>query len=399
MVDILYLCGLEFERDMQDIYPEQEFELEAFEDEEEDISSSFDDTGFDYGDGDDEGEEGDGSGGDGQGLYEYKKLTADVGQKFMRLDHWLSCLLKNKSRTNIKNAILAGCVRVSGKTVKPAYKIKPGDEVTILLPHPPPPELSPEDIPLDIPYEDEDLLILNKIPGMVVHPGVGNWRGTMLHALLHYLNRDHLTAPRDEWTYPTLVHRIDKDTSGLLVIPKHEFANHFLSRQFYERSIDRLYNAIVWGDVKADQGTVVGHVGRSKVDRKKFRVYEDGSEGKSAITHYKVLERFGFATLVQCKLETGRTHQIRVHMKHLGHTLFADWFYGGKEVLLRKNTPKWDEFVKNLFEIIPRQALHAKTLGFTHPLTRKKVFFESELPEDFKLAIEKMRKYRDAYGG
>lgn len=382
------------EHDIDDIDLAQEEGFHSFEDEDEDLSTEFDDTAFDYGDGDDQEE---GPEGQDRSLYEYRKLTADSGQKFMRLDHWLACMLANKSRTMIKNATIAGCIRVNGKTVKPAYKIKPGDEVVVFLPHPPPPELSPEDIPLDIPYEDEDLLLLNKRPGMVVHPGVGNWKSTMLHALLHHMNRDNLNAPRDEWKFPTLVHRIDKDTSGLLVIPKHEFANHFLSRQFYERSIDRLYNAIVWGDVKQDQGTIVGHVGRSKVDRKKFRVYEDGSEGKSAITHYKVLERFGFATLVQCKLETGRTHQIRVHMKHIGHTLFADWFYGGREVLVRRQTPKWEEFVHNLFEIIPRQALHAKTLGFTHPLTRKQFHFESELPEDFLLAIEKMRKYRDAY--
>jgi 23S rRNA pseudouridine1911/1915/1917 synthase len=396
--------------------PQEEDQLDAFdrefaqyEDENEDIAavlaSAFDETGFDIGDGDfdDENEaEGEEEGETDarrrpDGLYDYRKLSVDSGQKFMRIDNWLACLLKGKSRTNIKNAILVGCIRVNGKTVKPAYKVKPGDEVAVLLPHPPPPELSPEYIPIDLPYEDEDFIILNKRPGMVVHPGVGNWRGTMLHALLYYLNSDRLDRPRAEWKFPSLVHRIDKDTSGLLVIPKHEFSNSFIARQFYERTIDRLYNAIVWGDVKQDQGTIVGHVGRSKVDRKKFRVYEDGSEGKSAITHYKVLERFGFATLVQCKLETGRTHQIRVHMKHIGHTLLSDWFYGGSEILVRKQTPKWEEFARNLMTVIPRQALHARTLGFTHPMTRTKVFFDSELPEDFQLAIEKMRKYRDAY--
>jgi 23S rRNA pseudouridine1911/1915/1917 synthase len=382
----------DFDLEFDDLLEEREGDFLS------DADGGFDETGFDIGDADDFDDEGKEGGAQGDGsLYEYKKLTADTGQKFMRLDHWLSILLKNKSRTNIKNAVLAGCVRVNGKTIKPAYKIKPGDEVTVLLPHPPPPELTPENIPVEIPYEDDDLLMLNKKPGMVVHPGVGNWRGTMLHALLYHLNQDKLTEPRENWHFPSLVHRIDKDTSGLLVITKHEFANSFLSRQFYERTIDRLYNAIVWGDVKQDEGTVVGHVGRSKQDRKKFRVYEDGSEGKHAVTHYKVLERFGFATLVQCKLETGRTHQIRVHMKHIGHTLLSDWFYGGHEILVRRQTPKWDEFAKNLMEIIPRQALHAKTLGFTHPLTRKKVFFESDLPEDFQKAIEKMRKYRDAY--
>lgn len=334
---------------------------------------------------------------DEDGMYEHKRLVADPGQRMMRLDQWLATILKQKSRTMIKNATTAGCVRVNGKTVKPAYKIKPGDQVTIVFPNPPPPQLAPEYIPLKIEYEDDDLLMLNKQPGMVVHPGVGNYTGTMLHALLYYLNQDKLDAEREEWTFPMLCHRIDKDTSGLLVIPKHEFANHFLSRQFYERSIDRLYTAIVWGDVKQDEGTVTGHVGRSKGDRKKFVVYPDGSIGKHAVTHYKVLERFGFATLVQCKLETGRTHQIRVHMKYIGHTLISDWFYGGDEILVRKQTPKYEAFIRNLLQIIPRQALHARTLGFTHPKTKKKVLFESELPEDFQAAIEKMRAYRKAY--
>ncbi|MEM0999718.1 MAG: RluA family pseudouridine synthase [Bacteroidota bacterium] len=334
---------------------------------------------------------------DEEGMYEHKRLYADPGQRLMRLDQWLTTLLRNKSRTMIKNAALAGCVRVNGKTVKPAYKIKPGDEVTIVFPTPPPPELAPENIPLVLEYEDEDLIMLNKQPGMVVHPGVGNWTGTMLHALLYYLNQERLDAPREEWQFPSLVHRIDKDTSGLLVIPKTEFANHFLSRQFYERSIDRLYNAIVWGDVKEDEGTIEGHVGRSRGDRKRFDVYPDGSVGKHAITHYKVLERFRFATLVQCKLETGRTHQIRVHMKHIGHTLFADWFYGGKNVLARLSTPKYEAFIHNLLTVLPRQALHARTLSFTHPRTMKKVHFSSALPDDFQAALEKMRLYRKAY--
>ena len=331
------------------------------------------------------------------GYWEYKKLSADPGQRPIRLDRWLTMILKNKSRTNIKNATEAGGIRVNDKVVKASYKVKPGDEVTVLLPHPPPPELAPEDIPLDIPYEDEDLLILNKRPGMVVHPGVGNWTGTMLHGLLYHFNRDILDQPKEDWNFPTLVHRIDKDTSGLLVIPKHGFANSFLARQFYERTTDRLYNAIVWGDVKEDQGTVTGHVGRDRIRRKLFTVYPDGSVGKHAVTHYTVLERFGFATLVQCKLETGRTHQIRVHMKHLGHTLFSDWFYGGDNILVRSNLPRFNDFIRNVMAILPRQALHARTLGFIHPQTRERVGFSSELPEDMTLALEKMRKYRDAY--
>lgn len=339
----------------------------------------------------------DGPAPDEDGMYEHKRLSADAGQKLMRLDTWLHTILKNKSRTMIKNAALAGCVRVNGKTVKPAYKIKPYDEVTIVFPTPPPPQLAPEKIDLDLQYEDDDIIMLNKRPGMVVHPGVGNWHGTMLHGLLWYLNQDILDAPREEWHFPSLVHRIDKDTSGLLVISKNEVASQFLSLQFFERTIDRLYNAIVWGDVKEDEGTIVGHVARSKGDRKKFTVYPDGSTGKHAVTHYKVLERFGFATLVQCKLETGRTHQIRVHMKHIGHTLLSDWYYGGNEILVRKQTPKYDAFIRNLMVVIPRQALHARTLGFTHPTTKKQVFFESDLPTDFQEALAKMRKYRDAY--
>lgn len=330
-------------------------------------------------------------------LFMHRRYKADPGQGIMRLDQWLFSLMRNRSRTQIKNAALAGCIRVNGKVIKASYKVKPGDEVTIMLPHPPPPQLGPEDIPVDIVYEDDDVLMVNKSPNLVVHPGVGNWTGTMLHGLLYHLNLDRLNGPREEWVFPQLIHRIDKDTSGLLVVAKHDFANQFIARQFYERTTDRLYNAIVWGNVEQDSGTIVGHVGRSKGDRKKFTVYTDGSQGKRAITHYKVLERFGFATLVQCKLETGRTHQIRVHLKHIGHTLFSDWFYGGNEILVHKNTPKWNSFISNLMEVLPRQALHAKTLGFIHPTTRKMVFFESELPEDFDLALTKMRAYRDAY--
>ncbi|MFM2377159.1 MAG: hypothetical protein RLZZ165_2256 [Bacteroidota bacterium] len=332
-----------------------------------------------------------------ESLYLHKRFKADLGQKIMRLDQWLFSLMRNKSRTQIKNAALAGCIRVNGKVIKPSYKVKPGDEVTLVLPHPPPPQLGPEDIPVDIQYEDDDFLMVNKSPNLVVHPGVGNWTGTMLHGLLFHLNKGRFSAPRAEWIFPQLVHRIDKDTSGLLVVPKHDFANQFIARQFYERTIERLYYAIVWGNVEQDSGTIIGHVGRSKGDRKKFCVYPDGSVGKRAITHYKVLERFGFATLLQCKLETGRTHQIRVHLKHIGHTLFSDWFYGGDQVLIHQTTPKWGAFISNLMETLPRQALHAKTLGFIHPQTRKKVFFESELPEDFLQALEKMRVYRDAY--
>jgi 23S rRNA pseudouridine1911/1915/1917 synthase len=219
-----------------------------------------------------------------ESLFMHRKFKSDPGQKIMRLDQWLFSLMANRSRTQIKNAAIAGCIRVNGKIIKASYKVKPGDEVTIMLPHPPPPQLAPENVPVVIHYEDEDFIIVNKTPNMVVHPGVGNWTGTMLHGLLYHLNLERLNGPREEWVFPQLAHRIDKDTSGLLVVPKHDFANQFVSRQFYERTIDRLYNAIVWGNVVQDEGTIVGHVGRSKGDRKKFTVYTDGSVGKRAIT-------------------------------------------------------------------------------------------------------------------
>ncbi len=330
-------------------------------------------------------------------LYEHKNLKADSGQRPIRIDVWLTNLLAGKSRNNIKQATEAGCVRVNGKAVKVSYKVKPGDEVTIMLPHPPPPELAPEDIPINITYEDADVIILNKNPGMVVHPGVSNWTGTMLHALLYHLNKDILDQPKENWSYASLVHRIDKDTSGLLVIPKHEFANSFIARQFFERTVQRLYTALVWGDVKENQGTVTGHVGRHRVHRKQFTVYEDGSVGKHAVTHYRVLERFGFATLIECKLETGRTHQIRVHMKHIGHTLLSDWFYGGHHILVRPNLPKFDDFMTHVMQAMPRQGLHARTLGFIHPGTREFVDFTSDLPEDMQKAIEMMRRYSQTY--
>lgn len=332
-----------------------------------------------------------------EGWFEHYKLSVDAGQRPVRIDVFLSAAIRNQSRTRIKNAAQAGCIRVNRKEVKASYKVKPGDHISFYLPHPPAPEATPEDIPLDISYEDDSILMINKAPGMVVHPGIGNWNGTMVHALLFHLNRKKLDRPKEEWDKPYLVHRIDKDTSGLLVVAKNEFAHASLSAQFFRRVTERIYYALVWGDVEADQGRVEGHVGRSPYDRKQFAVYPDGSNGKYAITNYEVLERFTFATLVKCKLETGRTHQIRVHMKYLGHPLVGDSFYDGDVPTEFLATPKYDLFIQQCLEIMPRQALHAKTLGFRHPISELRSYFEVGLPEDFKKALQKMREYRDTY--
>lgn len=330
-------------------------------------------------------------------LYEHHKIIADKGQRLIRVDQFLSILLRNTSRTRVKNATLAGCVRVNNKIVKASYRVKPGDEVAVLMPYPPPPEVAPENIPLNIIHEDEDLLLLDKRPGMVCHPGVGNWEGTMVHALLYHFNVKGGREGADRIT-PHLVHRIDKDTSGILVVAKNGYAHAHLSKQFFERSTDRVYYALVWGDVKKDRGVIVGHVGRSLWNRKKFFVYSDGSHGKHAVTHYSVVERFGFATLVQCKLETGRTHQIRVHMKFIKHTLIGDSFYGGDEILIKQNSAGYMPFIQNCLTIMNRQALHAKTLGFDHPRSGERMFFDSPLPIDFTSTIEKMRAYAKTYG-
>jgi len=301
-------------------------------------------------------------------LYDHYTLTAAKGQKPVRVDN--------------------------GKEVKVSYKVKAGDTVRLMLPFPPPPELTPEKMDLDIRYEDESLLIVHKPAGMVVHPSFGHWTGTLIHGLLWHC--EHLPAPgkAPEPIRPGLVHRIDKDTSGLLVVAKEEYAMAHLSKQFFDHTTDREYHAIAWGDIPKDKGTITGEVGRSKTDRKKFHNYPDGSgKGKPAITHYEVLERYGSMTLVKCKLETARTHQIRVHMKHLGHPLFSDVFYGGDRILAGGKTKKYQQFIKNCFAILPRRALHAKTLAFDHPQTGDRMTFDSEWPEDFQHLIEKLRKW------
>lgn len=330
--------------------------------------------------------------GDEEDLYEHHRLVADIGQSLIRVDVFLSNLVRNTSRTRIKNAALSGCIRVNELIVKPSYKIKPGDVVTIVLPHPPPPKAEAEPVPFEIFYEDEDLLLVNKMPGMVVHPGVGNYHGTLVQGILYYFKFLPKSSGLENELRPGLVHRIDKDTSGLLVVAKTEYALTHLSRQFYEHTCERTYHLVVWGIVKENEGTIDANIGRSLKDRKLFQVYPGNETGRNAVTHYTVIERFEHCTYLSCKLETGRTHQIRVHMKSIGHTLFGDVNYGGDEILIQNLNTKQKQFYNNCLQIMPRQALHAKTLGFQHPGTNESVFFDSELPEDFRQLLAKLRK-------
>jgi len=328
-----------------------------------------------------------------EGLFEHFTLISAPGQMMLRLDVFLATFLKNTSRSRIKNATLAGNVFVNDIIRKASYKVKPGDKVSVLLPYPPPPEVEPENLELNISYEDESIILVNKSPGMVVHPGVGNHTGTLIHGLLyHFLQLPKSSSP-DGGIRPGLVHRIDKDTSGLLLVAKNEFALSWLAKQFYDHTCERTYHAIVWGNLKEDKGTITGNIGRSHKDRKIFMVYTDGISGKPAVTHYEVLERFGFATYVKCNLETGRTHQIRVHFRHIGHTLFSDTFYGGDKILSGNNTGKYKHMIQQALELCPRQALHAKTLGFLHPQSQAPVNFDSELPEDFQQVLNLFRAF------
>lgn len=333
-----------------------------------------------------------------QELYEHLRIEIDKGQELLRIDKFLMNRVQNATRTKIQNAAEAGNIHVNGKAVKSNYRVKPGDIVTIVLPNPPREiELIPENIPITIVYEDDHIVVVNKKPGMVVHPGYGNYRGTLVNALIYHfqnlpqskaaLNKD-LAVQR-----PGLVHRIDKNTSGIIIIAKTEKAMTRLAKDFFDRNLDRKYIALVWGDVKEDQGTITVNVGRSFKNRKVMDAFPSGEHGKHAVTHYKVLERFGYVTLVECKLETGRTHQIRIHMKYLGHPLFNDVEYGGDKILKGTTFSKYKQFVENCFAICPRHALHAKTLGIKHPATGKPIFFESELPEDMQALIDKWRKY------
>ena len=328
-------------------------------------------------------------------LYEHYSFTANKGQKPLRVDKFLSNFIESASRSKIQKAAEAGNILVNGEKVKSNYKVKPHDEVKVVLSYPPrESNLIAQDIPLDIVYEDDQVLVVNKPAGMVVHPGHGNHSGTLVNALkFHFDNLPNLNADLDR---PGLVHRIDKDTSGLLVVAKTEFAMNHLAKQFYDRSTERRYHAVVWGDVEEDQGRIEGNIGRHVSNRLQMAVFPDGSQGKHAVTRYKVLERLGYVSLVECKLETGRTHQIRVHMKHIGHTLFNDDRYGGDKILKGTSFTKYKQFVDNCFAICPRQALHAKTLGFTHPTTGEKMHFESAIPDDITALLEKWRVYASA---
>lgn len=329
---------------------------------------------------------------DQQELFEHYRFRVDPGQSSIRIDKYLFSRMENTSRTRIQNAADAGNILVNNKTVKPNYKVKPSDIIQIVLPNPPREiELIPEDIPINIVYEDDDVVVVNKEAGMVVHPAYGNYRGTLVNALMWHFKDLPLFSTGD--LRPGLVHRIDKNTSGILVIAKNELALNRLSRQFYERSADRKYIAIVWGVPDPREGIITGHVGRNTRDRKIMQVFSDGSQGKPATSHYRVIEDLGYISVVECKLETGRTHQIRVHFSHIKHPVFNDNEYGGDRILKGTTFSKYQQFVRNCFSMLPRQALHAKSLAFDHPVTGKRLFFESELPDDMQSVIDKWREY------
>lgn len=337
-----------------------------------------------------------------QELYEHRHIVVDRGQEMLRIDKYLQMRLQGVSRTKIQAATKAECVVVNGKPTKANYRVKPLDEISVLLPEPPHEfELLPEPMDIKIVYEDEDVMVVDKQPGLVVHPGVGNWSGTLVNGLLYYLQGKKTRGGED--AKPFLVHRIDKDTSGLLLVAKNEEAQAFLAKQFFEHTIERKYNALVWGDFDEDNGTIIGNIGRSPKDRKVMCVYpheegvpEEEQKGKHAVTHWKVIERFGYVTLVECVLETGRTHQIRAHMKHIGHPLFNDASYGGDEIVKGTTFTRYRQFVENCFDVLPRQALHALVLGFVHPSSREKMHFESALPADMTQCIDRWRKYSES---
>lgn len=327
-------------------------------------------------------------------LFEHYNIVADPGQEPLRVDKFLMDRIPNTSRNKLQIAAKNGNILVNKKEVKSNYKVKPDDEISIVLPYPVRNiELIPEDIPLDIVYEDDDLIIVNKQAGIVVHPGYGNYTGTLVNALVHHF--DNLPSlPSDYFGRPGLVHRLDKNTTGLMIVAKTENALTNLANQFFERTTYRRYNALVWGDFEEDEGTITGNLGRSLKNRKVMDVFPDGDVGKHAVTHYKVLERFGYVTLIECRLETGRTHQIRVHLKHIGHPLFNDFEYGGDRIIKGTVFSKYKQFIQNCFEVLPRQALHAKSIGFKHPVSGEEMLFHSELPDDMQKVLEKWRRYK-----
>jgi len=326
-------------------------------------------------------------------MYEHFRFVVDKKQGQLRIDKYLMAKIEHASRNRIQNSAHAGNILVNGTVIKPNYKVKPLDTISIVLAYPPrDTEVYPENIPISVVYEDRDILVVNKAPGMVVHPGHGNFNGTLQNALLYYMQQKN---PGDPDAKPYLVHRIDKDTSGILLVARNELAQSKIAKQFFDHTIDRSYVALVWGNLANDDGTIDANIGRDVRNRVVQSVYED-DKGRRAITHYTVLERFGYVTLVACRLETGRTHQIRIHFKHIGHPLFNDESYGGAEILKGTTFTRYRQFVQNCFKLIPRQALHAKSLGFVHPTTGKFMKFDSEYPDDLAKVIEKWREYSSA---
>ncbi len=327
-----------------------------------------------------------------QELYEHYRYVVDPGQSMLRIDKYLSARIENVSRTRVQAAAQAGNILVNDNPVKPNYRVKPLDVIQILLPNPPREiELIPQDIPVKVVYEDDDLVVVDKAAGMVVHPAYGNYSGTLMNALMYHFRDLPLFSSGE--LRPGLVHRIDKNTSGLLVVAKNEYAHNKLARQFFRRTTGRLYLALVWGTPDPAEGTITGHVGRNIRDRKIMQVFHDGSQGKHAVTHYRIVEQLGYVSLIECRLETGRTHQIRVHLAWKGHPLFNDEEYGGHRILKGTTFTKYQQFVRNCFELLPRQALHARTLAFDHPVTGKRLSFESPVPPDMSAVIEKWRNY------
>lgn len=330
--------------------------------------------------------------GEEQDLYEHHRLVMSKGQQLLRIDKFLMTRIENATRTKIQQAAEAGNILVNDKPVKSNYKVKPFDVISIVMAHPPRvTEIQPENIPLDVVYEDDQLVVINKQAGLVVHPGFGNYSGTLVNALMFHFQ--DLPMFNENTTRPGLVHRLDKDTTGIMVVAKNEIALAKLAKQFFDRTTQRSYIALVWGDFAEDTGRIQGFIGRNIRDRKQMDVFDSEELGKYAVTHYKVLERFGYVTLVECKLETGRTHQIRVHFKHIGHPLFCDELYGGKKILKGTTFSKYKQFIENNFDLLNRQALHAKSLGFVHPVSGESLFFDSNLADDLLKVLEKWRTY------
>jgi len=332
---------------------------------------------------------------DNDELYEHHRIKVDPGQSLTRIDKFLTNRLEGVSRSKIQNAAKAGSILVNDKPVKSNHRVHPNDVISIVLPTPVREfEVIPENIPLEILYEDDDILVINKQAGLVVHPGHGNYTGTLLNGLEYYFKDQQNVVP-------ALAHRIDKDTSGVLLVGKNELAQTILGKQFFDHSISRKYLALVWGDFDEDEGIITGNIGRNPTNRLQMFVFPDDSQGKHAVTHFKVVERFGYVTLLECELETGRTHQIRAHLTYIGHPLFNDARYGGDKILKGTTFTKYKQFVQNCQQILPRQALHAKSLGFIHPTTRKEIYFETPLPQDMSEAIDKWRHYarhKDLFG-